>query len=132
MSDCIISADDFKKNFPEFESCEDVELCILRAECYVSPDNSKLEKSKWKLAVYLFTAHLLTLQSSIRDGQLQGGIVVSSSIDKVSVSMAPPQIKGSFEYWLGQTQYGIELLALLETEVSTPYLHGGSFIRTLF
>lgn len=132
MTDLAISADDFKKNFPEFESCEDVELYILRAECYVSPNNSKLDESKCKLAVYLFAAHLLTLQSSIQDGQIQGGITVSSSIDKVSISMVPPPAKGAFEYWLSQTQYGMELLALVESEISTPFLLGGSFIRTLF
>ena len=132
MTDLAISADDFKKNFPEFESRSDVEFCMLRAECYVSPNNSRFEAQKRKLAIYLFTAHLLTIQSSIQDGQIQGGITVSSSIDKVSISMVPPPAKGAFEYWLSQTQYGIEFLALLESEISTPFLLGGSFIRTLF
>lgn len=132
MTNINVNEDDFKKSFPEFSEVENIEFYIMRAQCYVSPNNyGILSDEKRKLAIYLFTAHLLTLQKNIAEGQTAVGLTASASIDRVSVSMVPPPSFGAFEYWLNQTQYGAELLALLEIEFSTPLLLGGSFIRTL-
>lgn len=132
MTNIDVNENEFKNNFPEFNNALNIELYITRAKCYVSPKNyGILSDDKRKLAIYLFTAHLLTLQKCIADGQNAVGLTASASIDRVSVSMVPPPSFGAFEYWLNQTQYGAELLALLQIEFSTPLLLGGSFIRTL-
>ena len=75
-----------------------------------------------KLAIYLFTAHLLVLQKNIAQGQYSSGIANTATVDKVSVSMVPPPSLGAFEYWLNQTQYGSELLALLSSKTPLPLL----------
>lgn len=124
---------DFKQYFPEFKDVQNITFCLTRAKCYLPPNNSNLpEGEKYKLAVYLFTAHLLILQKNIADGQVTAGLPSSASINSVSISMVPPSSSGAFEYWMNQTQYGAELLALLEMEVPVPLLFGGSFVRVLF
>jgi len=133
MVNIDINENDFKQCFPEFNEAENVDLCITRAKCYISPKIcNNFTEDKHKLAIYLFTAHLLTLQKNIADGFSAAGLTSSASISSVSVSMVPPPSVGAFEYWLNQTQYGAELLALLEIEFPLPLLLGGSFIRTLF
>ena len=46
-------------------------------------------------------------------GGVAGGIITSASIGSVSVSSLPPPLKGMWDWWLGQTPYGMQLLALL-------------------
>ncbi len=128
-----LNENDFKLNFPEFKDAENVEFCLERAKCYLSSNGNKfLTGEKYKLALYLFAAHFLVLQKNIAEGQLSAGLPSSASINSVSISMVPPSSSGAFEYWLNQTQYGAELLALLEHEAPVPLLLGGSFVRVLF
>ena len=123
MTELDITVDDFILNFPEFDGVENISL---------SPVNyGKLSDESRKLAIYLFAAHLLALQKSIKEGNTSVNMTASASIDKVSVSMVPPPSLGAFEYWLNQTQYGAELLALLSVVLPIPLLLGGSFVRTL-
>ncbi len=132
MTELDITVDDFILNFPEFDGVENISLYLTRAKCYVSPVNyGKLSDESRKLAIYLFAAHLLALQKSIKEGNTSVNMTASASIDKVSVSMVPPPSLGAFEYWLNQTQYGAELLALLSVVLPIPLLLGGSFVRTL-
>lgn len=73
-------------------------------------------------AVYLLTAHLYTLalqaQAAVAQGQApgsnQGGFETSATIDKISVTMLAPPAKDMWEWWLAQTPYGQQLLALLQ------------------
>ncbi len=133
MTTIITSKEDFLKNFPEFSNCQEIELYLIRAKCYVSEkDYGNLSAEERKLAIYLLTAHLLTLKKKIEKGQINPGFTSSANIDKVRVSMVPPPSLGAFEFWLNQTPYGGELLALLYAKTPTPLLLGGSFIRTLF
>lgn len=64
-------------------------------------------------AINLATAHLISLSARAAKGK-QGGFVVSSSIDKVSVQRLAPQVNSSFDWWLVQSPYGQQLLALLD------------------
>ena len=133
MCETNVTLDEFKKSFPEFVNFENIELYLLRAQCYVTSDKyGILSGDSLKLANYLFTEHLLVLQKNIAQGQYSSGIANTATVDKVSVSMVPPPSLGAFEYWLNQTQYGSELLALLSSKTPLPLLLGGSFVRTLF
>lgn len=133
MSNVEITKEDFVTSFPEFKEMDNIDIFLIRAKCYISPnDYGNLSGDCRKLAIYLFAAHLLTLQKNIADGQTGAGLTASASIDRVSVSMVPPPSLGAFEYWLNQTQYGAELLALLQSKMPVPLLLGGSFVRTLF
>lgn len=127
-----ITVEEFVKQFPEFADNPNNERMLIRAQCFISTVNyGALTDCCRTLAIYLFTAHLLTLQNSIEDGDTTGGIQASASIDKVSISMIPPPSSDQFDFWLNQTQYGAELLVLLSTRIVTPQYVGGSFIRVL-
>lgn len=61
----------------------------------------------------LMTAHLMALNSAIAAGQ-PTGLLQGATIDKVSVQLTPPPEVNQWQWWLNQTPYGQQLLALLE------------------
>jgi hypothetical protein len=65
------------------------------------------------LALNLMTAHLLTL-SLIIAANSTPGIVTGATIDKISVTLEPPPETNQWQWWLNQTPYGQQLLALLQ------------------
>lgn len=75
--------------------------------------------------IYLMLAHLLTLQRAIAIDDYSG-LVNSTTIDKVSVTLsAPPFGTNSYKYWLNLTPYGQELLALLQVKGAGGLYIGG-------
>lgn len=120
----------FIAQFPEFETSENIEIFISRALNYFSPF-MEICCEKYQYIVFLLTAHFLTLQGNIKNGDTSGGLQTGASIDKVSVSVAPPPFSDGFEYYLNQTTYGQQLLALLNLLIATPQYIGGSFQRVL-
>lgn len=74
--------------------------------------NCFLNNPRLVLALNLLTAHIAGIAQQISSGS-QAGIVTSATIDKVSVTLEPPESASPFAYWLNQTPYGQELLALL-------------------
>lgn len=76
-------------------------------------------------ALNLLTAHFATLAAQIAQG-MTPGIETQASIDKISVSVMEPPIKNMWQYWLAQTPYGQQLLALLQSKtVGGFYAAGG-------
>lgn len=76
-------------------------------------------------AMNLMTAHLTALSVLIARGETPM-IQTGATIDKITVSLEPPPVKGMFEYWLATTPYGMQLLALLEiASVGGLYAPGG-------
>lgn len=120
----------FISQFPEFEGAKNIELYINRALLYISPYTG-LCKDRKQYVVFLLTAHFMALQNNIDNGETSGGLQTGASIDKVSVSIAPPPFSDGFEYWLNQTIYGQTLLAFLDTVAALPAFIGGSFNRVL-
>lgn len=120
----------FKAQFPEFTTAENIDLFINRAVMYFSPC-MEVCRNKYQYIIFLMTAHLLTLQDNINSGDSAGGLQTGASIDKVSVTVAPPPFSDGFEYYLNQTTYGQQLLALLNLLIATPQYFGGSFQRVL-
>lgn len=130
MSCLEYTAEVFKGQFPEFANTDNVELYINRALLYISP-YTNLCKGRKQYVVFLLAAHLLALQDNINNGENTGGLQTGASIDKVSVSIAPPPFTDGFEYWLNQTIYGQQLLAFIDMVTALPSYIGGSFNRVL-
>lgn len=102
---------------------------------YVSDRNcGRMTDAVREYAIMLCLAHLLTLDAYIASngGQGSAGIVTSSSIDKVSVSLAPPPITSPWDYWLQQTPYGSQLLAQLSAASVGGFYVGGLPERSAF
>lgn len=68
-------------------------------------------------ALNYMTAHLLTLALRALNADApednQGGIELSATIDKISVTNMAPPADNMWRFWLSQTPYGQALLALL-------------------
>ena len=127
----IVTADDFITKFPEFTGNEYINIMLERAQNYISTLNAGLlVNSARQLAIYLLTAHFITIQNSIASGDTSGLIQASASIDKVSVSNVPPPVDES-NYWFFLTPYGQQLWMLFDFNFQTPMYFGGSFIRVL-
>lgn len=108
--------------------------------CYVSDSDTQLFLSTAcrRVALNFITAHLLTLNIAANTGSAdtlpQTAFVESSSIDKISVSVQSFTNQDQYEWWLNQTPYGQQLLALLAASaVGGAYFGGvnelGSFRR---
>ena len=123
---------EFLQQFPAFNTYNEyTEIMLDRAQCYISTLNQGLLKDNCrKLAIYLLTAHLLTIQDALNKGDTTGLLQASASIDKISVSNVPPPVDES-NYWFFLTPYGQQLWMLFDFNFATPGFIGGSFIRVL-
>lgn len=126
-----LGTQEFIAQFPEFSENPNIDRMIGRATNYVDLHCGYICDKRKQYAIFLLTAHLLSLQNNIQNGDATGGVQTGATIDKVSVSIAPPPYSNGFEYWLEQTQYGAELLALINILIATPDYVGGSFQRVL-
>lgn len=82
---------------------------------YISNYNrGALNGENRQLALYLMTGHLAALNDMVNanDGSVPG-YVKDASVDKVKVSLQPPPAKNQFQFWLGLTPWGQQLLPLL-------------------
>lgn len=126
-----VTQEDFISKFPEFTNNDYIDIMLERAQNYITNLNEGLLVcSARKLAIYLLTAHLITIQNNISNGDTSGLIQASASIDKVSVSNVPPPVDES-NYWFFLTPYGQQLWMLFDFNFATPGFVGGSFIRVL-
>lgn len=120
----------FRTAFPAFKNAivfPDAMLTVQwdMAGCYISdrncgcvrPDGSSCRET----VLWLLLAHLLQL-GSLGGG---GGIVSGASIDKVSVTLVAPPADSAWDWWLNQTPYGAQLLALLSMRAVGGFYAGG-------
>lgn len=77
-------------------------------------------------AINLMTAHLVYLSQQIAAGDTPG-IVTGATIDKVSVTQLAPPTSNNWQYWLNQSPYGQQLLALLQRAGVGGMIYGGRF-----
>lgn len=132
MSKVVVSVAEFKTKFQEFKDNEYIAENLNNSLDYIDLyNNSILKDNKRKKAIYLLTAHLLTLRNMIMNGDTSLNQLNSSSIGSVSVSTSIPNNKDSFDYWLNLTGYGKELLFLLTLLTPTSIYFNGSFQRIL-
>lgn len=109
-----------------------IEINWTIATCYVSDtDCGNLMGKCRQYALNLVVAHLFHIGDTIANG---GGVgaINSASEGTVSVSLEVPDTKGGFQYWLGQTPYGVQLLALLKQKGSVGIYVGGSPVARNF
>jgi hypothetical protein len=72
-----------------------------------------LTPAQQTLALNQMTAHLLYLNAQIAAGTTPG-VMTGATIDKISVTLEPPPAPNQWQYWLNQSPYGQQLLALLQ------------------
>ena len=122
-----VSVEGFRATFPVFtqEAYSDavVSAYLGNAQNYVSNINyGRLRDTAREYAIYLMTAHLLTLKDRIeQSGSGFIGYETSARVDNVSVSLAPPLSRNELERWFELSGYGLELRTLLMTRACVPF-----------
>ncbi len=120
----------FRAQFPAFESSTKYPDVLIQmywdeVTCIISDQSYGLLYGCCRqLALNMLLAHFLGMAAAVNKGR-QGGFVSSSTIDKVSVTKAAPPTPDMFSWWLSQTPYGIQLLALLDAKSVGGYYIGG-------
>ena len=84
-----------------------------------------------KHALNLMTAHITQLQVIRSEGEV-AGIVTDAEVDKVKVQLEPPPLPNQFQWWLGTTGYGQDLLALLQAKSVGGSYYGGPAVLSEF
>lgn len=127
----------FRVTFPEFASVQTFPDAAIQAQfdlaCgYISNENcGDLQGSKRAYALMLCTAHLLRIVRVIAqgaDGAGSTGVVLQSTIDKISVMLQAPPSKDMFGFFFSQTPYGQQLLTYLSMQAAGGFLAGAPCI----
>jgi Protein of unknown function (DUF4054) len=112
---------------PFLQSCWNMAAeFISTAECPCR----NLSGDSLQLALDLMCAHIATLLGSPaatgdEEGSSAGGLITNASIGAVSVGIMAPPVKNMWDYWLGQTPYGQQLLALFAIKAVGGFYVGG-------
>lgn len=97
-----------------------------RATNWVSNQNAGyLADASRQDALNLMTAHIAYCGQLLAAGETFT-VTSAASVDKVSVTLDPPESINPFRYWLNTSPYGIELLSLLDDVSAGGFLAGGS------
>lgn len=129
----------FRAAYPAFADAILYPDAMLNAQwdiglCYVSdrgcgcvrPDGTDCRQSM----LWLMLAHLLQMNTAVAAGGASGGGMVSQArIDKVQVTLVAPPVSNAWDWWLNQTPYGAQLLALL-TLCGTGGMYAGGLPET--
>lgn len=83
--------------------------CMMDDTCY---DGCLPTGDCEQIHMYLLLAHFMWLHKNISRGK-QGGFVSSSTVDKVSVTKVAPPVVDMFDWWVGQSPFGQQLLTQL-------------------
>ena len=108
----------FQESFPQLALSPNIDMYWDIATNYISDQTGfcyalQMSAAQQKWALNLMTAHLVQIANNIATGQTNG-VTTNATVDKVSVSLLPPPVKSRFDFWLNQTVYGQQLLALLD------------------
>lgn len=128
----------FRAAFPAFASTTTYPAALLqlyfdRAGFYVANSNYGLlfRIGATLHCLYLLTAHLAQIGQQISLGQTSG-IVVSATIEKITVEIQQFQYPNQWQIWLASTEYGKQLLALLQVQSVGGFYVPGSIGRAGF
>lgn len=136
MATIDFDADQFRQALPAFADETQYPDAILQvywdtATCYISDqDYGCLTGACRRQALNLMTAHLCVISenaqkgSDVSSGQVTN-FITSSTVDKVSVSVAQPPAKDQWSWWLSTTPYGQQLQALLSANIAGGLYIGG-------
>lgn len=131
----------FQAQFPAFSGAAYTTALVEAqwniATCYISELEGCTFKSNCRaLAINGVTAHLFQLgvnSAIVPIGGKSKGLVKSASIDKVSVSIVePPSSNSDYQWWLNQTSFGQQILALLKVKSVGGLFIGGRNERGAF
>lgn len=134
MADHTLDIAAFRLLFPAFSNPAVtpnavIELQWTMAGVYLGTyDGCILAGDRLQAALNLMTAHLLELARIIAgagDTPATIGPVTSSTIDKITVTLAPPPVTDGWRYWLASTPYGQQLWALLTVATAGGFYVGG-------
>jgi hypothetical protein len=142
MSSLTFDVAIFRQQFPAFANATvfpDAQLQMYwdMATCYVSAKQgywcscSMDDCACQRLALDLMTAHLVALSVLIAAGQTPG-LLQNATIDKITVGLTPPPLPNQWQWWLDQTPYGQQLLALLQAQSVAGFYIGGLPEMTAF
>lgn len=137
MSAITFTPSTFRVLFPQFADAVAFPDVVLSANFdmatgYVSPDiYGDMPSGARVQALNLMTAHLMALRALVAAGS-QGGIVQSSTVGDVSVTLQPPPVRSQWAWWLNQTPYGAQLVALLDGQAVGGFYVGGLPERMAF
>ncbi|MDE2100258.1 MAG: DUF4054 domain-containing protein [Patescibacteria group bacterium] len=121
MSSIVFNYSTFNGLFPELTatvSASAAQAYFNSATAYVSNQyggcyTALMSVAQQTQALYLMTAHLAYIASTITEGQTPG-VMTAATVDKISVTLEPPPLANQWQYWLQSTPYGQQLLALLQ------------------
>lgn len=101
----------FRALYLQFNSLADDDVLIVARSAinYFSTDNNICRDELWMLV----TAHMLALRQMIAEGLSPIGVITNATIDKISVSFAPPPISSDWSHWFKITLYGQQFLTLI-------------------
>lgn len=112
----------FRQLFPYFKDPEQFSDPFLES-CY----DASLWHLEWQRGtrpMMLMTAHIAYLSVNAGAGKANG-MVQASTVGKVQVQLVAPPVKSQWQWWLGLTPYGQELLAILASMAVGGFLFGG-------
>lgn len=120
----------FRILYPQFVEVTDevIEVIAEQAACYTGLYCTGCDEQGWMLLV----AHLLALRAAIEGGTSTPGPVQSATIGSVSVSYQAAPTADSWTFWLNQTPYGQQFLALVSACFAGLACVGGSPERSGF
>lgn len=129
----------FRAMFPEFKdtTCTpdaSLQMWFSLASIYISRQDCAcymLAGDQRAAALNMMTAHMGKLFKLSADGDT-AQVMVSATIDRVSVTVKPPPAADQFSWWLSTTPYGQMLLALLDGLVAGGLYIGGLPERDAF
>lgn len=143
MADVTLDKPLFRSLFPEFADVVAYPDAVLQtrwdneATLYVTAANEgDLMDGKRAYAIQCMLAHLLRLTklatAAGAGGTAVTGVVTQATVDKVSVTLAPPPARGEWGHWLAQTPYGVQLSAFLSAQAAGGFYYGGLPERSAF
>lgn len=97
-------------------------------------DTCLVSGARRTLMLNLMAAHLTQLNVIIAAGGSTPsvGVLTSATVDKVTVTNAPPPIKNGWQQWLASTPYGLQLWGLLRQMAGAGFYLGGLPERKAF
>ena len=131
-----LSVDRFRELFPEFADADqypDAQLSgyFVMAECWLGEYLEACGECS-DMLYYLLAAHLLYVAGTAASGEAVGGVITSSTVGGVSVSVQTMPIRSAWQAWLAGSPYGLQLWALLRIRAGGGRYVGGSPERSGF
>jgi hypothetical protein len=121
----------FRILYPAFAAVADLTVTTVAesAACYIGLYCTDCDEQGWMLLV----AHMLALRAMAESGNgVAPGAVQSATIGSVSVSFQAAPTSDSWSFWLTQTPYGQQLLALVDACFGGAQYVGGLGERAAF